>query len=132
MACTAVAVLSFYAPQDGLPLWRVVPGLAVLGLGLALFSAPNTNAVMGSVHRSQYGLASATLSTMRITGQMFSMAVTMMLFSVYIGKEKLGPGSHLGLDLAFGSGIWLFAALAALGTAASLKRRAERRPQNSA
>lgn len=42
----------------------------LMGLGFALFSSPNTNAIMGSVDKRFYGLASATLATMRVVGQM--------------------------------------------------------------
>ena len=57
----------------------------LLGLGFALFSSPNTNAVMGSVETRFYGVASATLATMRMTGQMLSMGIAMLVFAVRIG-----------------------------------------------
>jgi EmrB/QacA subfamily drug resistance transporter len=123
MGLTAAGMLFFAWPEPGLPLWRVLAGLAVMGFGLALFAAPNTNAVMGSVEKRHYSVASATLATMRVTGQMFSMAVVMALFSLYVGKVRLGPENHQGLSAAFGAGVWIFAALAAGGVLASLKRR---------
>jgi EmrB/QacA subfamily drug resistance transporter len=123
MALTAAALLFLAAPGAGLPLWRIIFGLSLLGLGLALFSSPNTNAVMGSVEKRYYSVASATLATMRVSGQMFSMAVVTLLFSIYIGKVKLGPESLAGLESAFGTAVWIFSGLAALGTFASLARR---------
>ena len=123
MALTAAGILLFAGPESGLPLWRIISGLCVLGLGLALFSSPNTNAVMGSVEKRYYSVASAALATMRVSGQMFSMAVVMLLFTVFVGKIRLGPENHEGLTRAFGAGVWIFAALAALGIFASLKRR---------
>ena len=54
---------------------RVMVSLAVVGVGMAAFSAPNTSAIMGSVKRSELSLASAFLSTMRVTGQALSVAV---------------------------------------------------------
>lgn len=123
MALTAAGILMFAGPESGLPLWRVIAGLCVLGLGLALFSSPNTNAVMGAVEKRYYSVASAALATMRVTGQMFSMAIVMLLFSVFVGKIRLGPENHEGLSRAFGTGVWIFAALAGLGIFASVKRR---------
>ncbi len=123
MGLTAAGILFFALPEHGLPVWRIIAGLCTLGFGLALFSSPNTNAVMGSVEKRQYSLASSTLATMRITGQLFSMAVVMMLFSLSLGKARLGPGSQQGLAVAFGRGVWIFSGLAALGIAASLKRQ---------
>jgi hypothetical protein len=46
----------------------IVINLAILGFGFALFSSPNTNAVMSSVENRFYGVASATVSTMRLIG----------------------------------------------------------------
>ena len=123
MALTAAGILLFSGPQSGLPLGRVIAGLCVLGLGLAFFAAPNTNAVMGAVEPRYYSVASATLATMRITGQMFSMAVVMLLFSLFVGKIRLGPENQGALARAFSAGVWVFSALAAAGIFASLKRR---------
>lgn len=123
MGLTAAGIACFAGPESGLPLWRVTTGLCVLGLGLAFFSAPNTNAVMGSVEKRHYSVASATLATMRITGQMASMAIVMLLFSVFIGRTRLGPDSGPGLPRAMGAAVWVFTALSALGVLASLKRR---------
>jgi EmrB/QacA subfamily drug resistance transporter len=66
---------------------RVLGALAVVGLGMAAFSAPNTSAIMGSVERHQLSVASAFLSTMRVTGQALSVG---LLGS--IAASRLGPG----------------------------------------
>lgn len=49
--------------------------LGVIGIGFGLFSAPNTNSVMGSVPRKDSGTASGTLGTMRFVGQLMSLAI---------------------------------------------------------
>ena len=69
--------------------WYIISCLLVLGFGFGLFSSPNTNAVMGSVEKTYLGVASATVSTMRLIGQMFSMAVAAMVIHLYIGKAKI-------------------------------------------
>ena len=58
MAVTAMglAFLSFTGERAGT--LELVSCLAFIGLGFALFSSPNTNAVMSSVDRSDYGVAS--------------------------------------------------------------------------
>jgi hypothetical protein len=63
----------------------------ILGLGFALFSSPNTNAVMSSVDRKSYGVASATLSTMRQIGMTFNMGMVMLIFGIYIGHVQITP-----------------------------------------
>jgi EmrB/QacA subfamily drug resistance transporter len=66
---------------------RVVGALATVGVGMALFSAPNMSAVMGSVHRSQLNLASAFLGMMRFTGQGLSMAILGSIAAWRLGTE---------------------------------------------
>jgi EmrB/QacA subfamily drug resistance transporter len=72
----------------------VLISLAILGLGFGFFTSPNTNAVMSSVERRYYGVASGILGTMRLTGQMFSMILTIMLFSLYIGSVQIIPENY--------------------------------------
>jgi hypothetical protein len=94
MSLTAAALLLFGVLGAGTPLPVLVFGLAVLGLGFGLFSSPNTNAVMGSVGRRFYGVASATLGTMRLSGQMLSAGITMLIFSVFLGRSPIVPGLY--------------------------------------
>ena len=69
----------------------IVCTLLFLGFGFALFSSPNTNAVMSSVEKRFYGVASATLGTMRATGMMFSMGLVMVIFAVTMGRVQMAP-----------------------------------------
>ena len=61
--------------------------LRMIGVGFGLFSAPNTNSVMGSVRREDSGLASGSLGTMRLTGQMTSIVVATMVLSLYMPRS---------------------------------------------
>ena len=72
--------------------------LIVLGLGFALFSSPNVNAAMSAVENKYYGIASATLATMRMIGQMFSMGITMLVFAVFLGDRPLDQAGGLLLQ----------------------------------
>lgn len=100
----------------------IVLNLVVLGVGFALFSSPNSNAVMSSVDKKDYGTASAILSLMRTTGQMLSMAVVIVILSIIMGNAEIKPENHSELihvvQIAFG----LFAFLCFLGIFASLTR----------
>lgn len=105
----------------------VVAGLALLGFGLALFSSPNTNAVMSSVERRFYGIASATLGTMRLTGQMLSMGVAMSIFATYIGEAQITPECYPLLLISMKTAFTIFAILCFVGVFASLSRGKVRR-----
>lgn len=52
-------------------IWRS----GLLGLGMATFNSPNNSALMGSVPRSQVGLAGGTMSLMRNLGNVVGVAV---------------------------------------------------------
>ena len=65
--------------------------LALLGFGFALFSSPNTNAIMGSVVKEHYGIASGAVATMRLMGQMMSMATATVVLALLVGHEPIGP-----------------------------------------
>ena len=71
----------------------VLSGLALLGLGMGFFSSPNANALMSSVERRSYGVASGTLSTMRLVGHALSFGVVMLAFSLHLGEAPLNPST---------------------------------------
>jgi MFS family permease len=96
--------------------------LIVLGLGFALFSSPNVNAIMSAVENKFYGIASATIATMRLTGQMFSMGISLLVFAVILGSQ---PISETTSPLLLKSTQIIFATLSVIccgGIFASLAR----------
>ena len=58
--------------------------LGMIGVGLGLFSKPNTNSVMGSIRREDSGIASWFLGRMRFTGQIMSIVVATGVLSLYM------------------------------------------------
>ncbi len=113
-------LLAFLRPATVLTF--IIFSLALLGFGFALFSSPNTNAVMGSVEKKSYGVASATLATMRLTGQMTSMGVAMMILAIFVGRVQINATSHTLFLEANRAAFWLFSALCLAGVFASLAR----------
>jgi EmrB/QacA subfamily drug resistance transporter len=100
----------------------LVACLVLLGAGFGLFSSPNTNAVMGSVERRSYGVASATLATMRLVGQMLSMGVASLALALFVGREPVGPERAEGFVAGMRACFALFALLSVAGVFASLAR----------
>jgi EmrB/QacA subfamily drug resistance transporter len=73
------------------PIILLILLLFLLGVGFGLFSSPNTNVMMSSVEKKYLGQASATMGTMRLTGQAFSMGIAMMTLSLYMGNKVITP-----------------------------------------
>lgn len=91
----------------------LLTGLGCVGLGFSLFSAPNTNVLMGAVPRERYGAAAGVAATMRLLGQLASQGLVVMVFALLLGPVELARESHAALGQAI-SRCYLFAALALL------------------
>jgi MFS family permease len=113
-------MLSFL--NKGTSLGFLIPTLALVGFGFGLFSSPNTNAIMGSVERQHLGIASATVGTMRLTGQMISMGIATLILQLFIGNEPISPGVAGPFLSSMRTIFLIFAALCLLGIFASLAR----------
>ncbi|MEM1588783.1 MAG: MFS transporter [Candidatus Bathyarchaeia archaeon] len=122
MALTFITLLSFSFLSDSSSLIFILISLIVLGLSFALFSSPNTNAVMSSIKEKFYGVASATLATMRLIGQSLSMGISGVVFAIYIGESEVTIEHHSILLKAIKTLFIIFAFLCFIGIFASLKR----------
>ncbi len=114
-----LVLFALLTPQTSMLL--IIASLMFMGLGFALFSSPNTNAIMSSVERCDYGVASGMVSTMRLVGQMFSLGVAMLTFSVIMGHVEVVPGDPTlmsSIQIAF----VVFAVLCVIGMFASIVR----------
>ncbi|MDD3637813.1 MAG: MFS transporter [Bacteroidales bacterium] len=89
MVICTLGLIGFAFVNASTPVWLIVVNLLWLGSGFGLFSSPNMNTIMSAVNRSQYGLASGTAATGRVIGQIVSMTVVAVLFSMTIGNQIL-------------------------------------------
>jgi len=122
MAMSAAGLFLTAFLDAGSPLAAIVAILVLCGLGFALFSSPNTSAIMGSVPRRQYGVASATTGVMRLIGQMLSMGIAALIIALYVGEVQITPLQHPAFLRAFRAGFFLCAGLCGAGILASLAR----------
>jgi EmrB/QacA subfamily drug resistance transporter len=91
MAITAAGMLALTMLTQSTALAYILGVLITLGLGFALFSAPNMNAIMGAIKPQHYGTASGVVATMRLLGQMTSMAIATLVFALVIGPREIEP-----------------------------------------
>lgn len=80
------------------------------------------NAIMSSVDKRFYGIASGSVGTMRLLGQMLSMGIATLIFALFIGRAQITPEYYpvliKSIKIAFG----VFSCLCAGGVFFSLYR----------
>jgi MFS family permease len=119
--CIALFLLVFI--NAGTPIWYIIIALAINGLGIGIFSSPNTNAIMGAVERKSLGVAAGTLGTMRTAGMMVSMSIVMILFSLYIGEAEIVPKYYPEFLTSARTGFIILTAFSVLGLLSQLAAR---------
>ena len=122
MSITAAGLFLLVFLKTDTAISFIVSSLCVLGFGFALFSSPNTNAIMSSVESRLYGVASSMLATMRLLGQMFSMGISMLIFATYIGRAEITPALYPHLLKSIQVAFMVFGFLCVVGIFASLTR----------
>ncbi len=122
MALTGVGLFFLAVLDEKATLGFIVASLVLLGFGFALFSVPTINAVMSSVENRFYGVASGMLGTMRSMGMVFSMGITILIFSIYIGDVQIAPETYPVFLRCMKLAFTFFAVLCFGGIFASLAR----------
>ncbi len=105
------------------PIALIIFNLILIGAGTALFASPNTNMVLGSVDKQFSGVASSTISTMRMAGQAFSMVIVTMVLGWFIGQVELAKAPHDELLAGIKYAYAIFTFINALGILALLQCR---------
>jgi len=102
------------------PLIHLVLSLCCIGVGVGLFSSPNTNAVMSAVDRHDYGVASALLGSMRLFGQAASVAFAASVIALHAGSGSISSASYPGFVTAMQLTLRILSAACVLGAVMSL------------
>ena len=107
---------------EATPFYVVAGSLAVVGLGIGLFTSPNNNAVMSAAPGGQRGVAAAILSTARTLGNTLGIGLAGAIFSTVLAMGAAGdPGT---IVRAVGLGLTASSAIALLGAVTSATRPA--------
>lgn len=129
MVLTTMGLVPFIFLSQDSSIPFLLSGLVILGIGFALFSSPNTNAIMGSVDKRFYGLASGAVGTMRLLGMMISMGMATVVFALFIGRVEISETSYPALVQSMGILFLLFSLMCFGGIFASMVRGNTRLPQ---
>jgi MFS family permease len=122
MAITALGLTLLICLKADSSVVFIMASLSVLGFGYALFSSPNTNAIMGSVDRMSYGLASGSVATMRLLGMMISMAIATVILILFMGRVQIMPDHYPLFIKSVRMNFMIFAVLCFFGIFSSLAR----------
>jgi MFS family permease len=114
LAAGALAVLGALRPST--PVFLML--LAVVGIGLGLFTPPNNAAIMGSVPQGQSGLASGVLNMTRGMGTALGLALTGLVFDVAGGRSSASPPAAHAFTV---TALFLSAVAAVAGIIAGLR-----------
>jgi MFS family permease len=113
-----LAFMSYTVSGMSVPLYAV--SLACLGFGIGLFTTPNNTVIMNSVEKRHYGFAASTLSTMRLMGQTFSIALSVIILNMLAGSAEIETMSAEGLTSAVRITFIIFTCICVLGAFMSL------------
>ena len=91
MALSAICLFGLATLSEKTSITAIIALLAVLGVGVGLFSSPNTTAIMGCVEAKFYGSASAMTAMMRSLGMMLSMGAVLVVFALIMGSTAVTP-----------------------------------------
>lgn len=122
MFFTTLGLFLLRFTDSNTPVSFIVMCTIILGFGFGLFSSPNTNAIMSSVDRKFYGIASAMVSTMRMFGQTLSMGIVTIIFARVIGRTQIQPAYYPLLIKSIKIAFTVFSILCFIGIFTSLSR----------
>jgi EmrB/QacA subfamily drug resistance transporter len=100
------------------PLVAIAGALLVIGLGVGLFSTPNTSAALGAAPRRQRGIASGVLATARNLGMVIGVGIAGAIFTTVLGQAPSADAPEAVIAAA-NTGLLAAAGLAALGAVTS-------------
>lgn len=119
----SLAILGFLTPSTSMVLIGLA--LTVLGIGVGLFAAPNTNANLSSVTPDKRSLANGMLGSMRHMGQSLSLVLSVAAIGIFLPESIYEEGGVIfvaeyimGMNNAFRLG----AVISAIGIFVSLIR----------
>lgn len=78
---TALILFTIY--DKNVQMWQIIAASGIMGIGNGLFQSPSNNAIMTSVQKEEFGIASGILALSRNMGNILGVAVTITLFETF-------------------------------------------------
>ncbi|GLI32895.1 MFS transporter [Desulforhabdus amnigena] len=104
------------------PLWILSLELILIGTGFGIFITPNSTAIMGSVERRRFGVASGMIGAMRTLGMAVSLTTVALVFSLFMGEAIITQTTLPVFLSSLRVGLAAFAVFCCLGVLLSISR----------
>lgn len=105
MGLCVLGLLGMYNVTIETNLWTIGIILAFMGMGFALFAAPNMIVIMDSVEPKDYSIASSLVATMRTFGMSLSIGVITVIFGIKMRGQPVAkdtiPGFMASMEVIF-------------------------------
>ena len=122
MGICAVTLLLYSRINDNTSVIYIMTVMGITGTGFALFSSPNTNAILSCVSKKDYGVANSIIATMRTYGQSSGMAILSSITAFVLGTGTLESSPHSDILLMMHISFITFACICVIGLFFSLAR----------
>ena len=120
MSISAVALVALaFAVEQG-SLIAIAGALAMFGLGIGLFVAPNNSALMGAAPRQRQGIAAAVLATARNVGMVLGIGLAGAVFTTVLAH---GGGSNAVVERGARTALLVSSVVAAAAAVSTLATR---------
>ena len=122
MGICAFTLLLYSRINENTSVFYVMAVMCITGMGFALFSSPNTNAILSCVSNKDYGVANSIIATMRTYGQSSGMAILSSITAIVLGTGTLEASPHADILHMMHVSFITFAFICILGIFFSLTR----------
>jgi EmrB/QacA subfamily drug resistance transporter len=108
MVVLALGLFALSQLGIGAPAWLIAAVLAIVGLGVGLFTSPNNSALMGAVPAQRRGVASGVLSTARTLGMLLGIGLAGAVYATTLSlggsedPDAVVRAANVGLLVASG------------------------------
>ena len=118
---SALLMLAFVNEKTSFP--YIIGALILVGIGLGVFSSPNSNMIMSSVGKNDYSMAASFNSTVRNMGQVICMVIITIIMNAVIGNKAIVNASKSEIVFDVHISFAVFACICFVGVFFSLKHR---------
>ncbi len=133
MVSSAAAMFTLSTLDVNSPVWHVVIGMVLSGVGMGTFSSPNTSAIMGSLPRDKYGVVSGFVNLARTSANVSGMAVATTILAttmlshgfeptLSVDSEVVGAGARLAFVDGLSAALRVSGALMVIGLVLTIVR----------